>query len=239
MNCNCTYCKIYKINPLEERYIESFFDIKLVYNEIIPYATSVERFLIDSILNYYMIFSLRSNNYDIEKDSYLEVKTFEDLHGYMKSYILSNTEPYINGIICNKGPLSYETGLIQNKLLEFYNKGFITYDSEPGLISIDENNLINIQKPYIFIFGDSDKIDYIKQMIGLHDILTCIDYSNEEYTENLKRDFKNINNIDGKKFGFYGVRDITETELKSVSSRMNYYEYIFSNKFFDDILDLC
>jgi hypothetical protein len=228
---------------LEERYIESFFDSEIIYNEIIPYAIRIKRFFVEKILNNYMISSITTNNYDIQKDLYLNVKTFEDLLEYMKLYIISNNEHYMNGIICNKGPLSYETILIQNKLLEFYKKGFLTFDSEPGLISIDsDTNLINIQKPYIFIFGDSDKIDYIQQMVGEHFMLSCIEYSNEEYKETLKRDFKNLDKLDkldNKKFGFFGVREISEDELKSFNSRMNYYEYIFSNKFFDDILDLC
>jgi hypothetical protein len=232
--------KIYKIKPLEERYIESFFNLEIIYNEIIPYAIRIERFFVDNLLDNYMITSITNNNYDIKKDPYLNVKTFEELLEYMKLYILSNNEDSMNGIICNKGPLSYETNLIQNKLLQFYNKGFITFDSEPGLISIDTNtNLINIQKPYVFIFGDSDKIDYIQQMIGEHNMLSCIEYSNDEFKRSLKRDFKNLDNIDNKKFGFFGVREISENELKDFNSRMNYYEYIFSNKFFDDILNLC
>jgi len=224
---------IFKIDVNQERYIDFFYDLDTIYSKIIPLSQSYQKFFTQHPYDKSLI-----NRYNIQNDSYLDVKTFDDLLKYYQKFIEQKDEKFLYGIRGHTGPLSKETKLIQDELLEFYEKRVITCDSEPGLVSLFEDGYLSIQKPYVFIIIKKSMVEYLYEFVDTHDMISCIEYDSEEHMEYLKRDFPNLTNLDGYTFEFLGVRHPTNEERKNSEKMEKYLEYIFSNQFFTDIVDV-
>ena len=235
------YDTIFKIDVNQERYIEDYFDLDNIYTKILPLSEKYNKFFTGNPYD-----ETLSKKYNIKNDSYLNVKTFDDLLKYYRTFIEQKDEKFLYGIRGHTGPLSRETMLIKNELLQFYNKGIITCESQPGLVSLLDNGFVSIYKPYVFIIIKKNLVEYLYEFVGSHDMISCIEYDSNRQMEYLKKDFPNLTDLDNYTFEFLGVRNPTHQERNqernqdtSNSEEMEQYcEYIFSNQFFTDIVNI-
>jgi hypothetical protein len=235
------YDAIFKLQQCEERYVDEYFTRDFIIENILPIARAKNRL-------YYEVIQYPEylrNKYDIINDTFIEVSNFQTLLEYTQKFVEIQEEPYIYGIRNHKGPLSTETYLIQEELLKFFKKGYITQDSEPGLISNKSygNTGFNIQKPYLFLMGEKTKIIKIYEAITTHPMLAGIDYDVDAQMDSIFNDFTSIS-LDEElymrntySFGFFGIRHMTNEDYIK-DQYQSYFEYIFSNQFFTDLLEI-
>ena len=231
------YDSIFKIDVNQERYIEDYFDLDNIYTKILPLSEKYNKLFTGNSYD-----ETLCNKYNIKNDSYLNVKTFDDLLKYYLTFIEQKDEKFLYGIRGHTGPLSRETMLIKNELLQFYNKGIITCESQTGLVNLHDDGYISIYKPYVFIIIKKNMIEYLYEFIDSHDMISSIEYDSNQQMEYLKKDFPNLIGSDEYTFEFLGVRNPTHQEINEDTSNSEemekYFEYIFSNQFFTDILDI-
>ncbi len=218
---------IYKIEPNQERYIDHLFDIDTIYTLIAPLSEEYNKYCTGDTYDKTLI-----NKYDISNDPYLQVKTHAELVEYYKKFI-KQEGLFLYGIRGHPGPLSKETHLIQNELLKFYDKNVITFDSEPGLVSV-YNGFTTIQKPYVFLLVKKDLLYDLCDFVASHDMISCIDYDPKEHMEHLKNDFPNVD-LNDYTYEYLGVRNPTQQEIDNPLLLEMYLDYIFSNKFFTEL----
>ncbi len=218
---------IYKIEPNEERYIDHMFDLDIIYTDIIPFSEDYNKYFTGDTYDKTLL-----NKYDISNDPYLEVKTHTELVEYYKKFI--NQEGLFKyGIRGHPGPLSNETQLIQNELLNFYDKNIITFDSEPGLVC-NYNGFTTVQKPYVFLLVRKDILYDLCDFVASHDMISCIDYDPKEHMKHLKNDFPNVD-LNDYTYEYLGVRNPTQQEIDNPLLLEMYLDYIFSNEFFTEL----
>jgi hypothetical protein len=230
------YCEnIFKIDTNEERYIidDFYFDLDIIYNKIIPLSEKYNKLFSEKSYD-----KTLSNKYNIKNDPYLNVKTFDDLLKYYRNFIEQKDEKYLYGIRGNTGPLSRETELIKDELLQFYSKGIITCESQPGLVDLYDFQNVSIHKPYVYIIIEKDLLQYLYEFVDSHDMISCIDYDSSQEMNFIKKDFPNLTDLDNYTFEFLGVRHPTYEERRDSEEMKNYFEYIFSNQFFRDITNI-
>lgn len=225
--------KIYKIQPGEERYIDKFFDVCQLHEFIIPQSQYYNRFIfMENVYNY----ELNQNTYDIEKDNFNELTTYDDLLKYHKDFIVNSKD----GIRTHMGPLSYETNFIKNELIKFYDKNVITTESEPGLVLIFSDGNYTIQKPYLFVIFKRDAclLSSIYDEVASNPMITLLDYKQFENAEIYKSFYPNIKDIDSYEFMFFGMRNPNKEEMEDPELMEQYFDYVFSNDFFKEILEM-
>ena len=81
-------------------------------------------------------------------------------------------------------------------------------------------------------------IEYLYEFVAAHDMISCIEYDYVKHMEFLKRDFPNLTGLDEYSFEFLGVRNPTREETQDPEKINEYCNYIFSNQFFTDIIDV-
>jgi hypothetical protein len=208
---------------------------------ILPIAIQKNRYFSNDILYPEHL----RNLYDIYHDTYNQVIDFSTLHKYVQNFVEAKYAPYIYGIRNHPGPLSSETYLIQEDLLKFFEKGYITQDSEAGLIlnSTITTTGYNIQRPYLFLFGEKEKIQKMYEAIGKHNMLSAIDHDTDVVIDAIFNDFTGISLEEEElmrekyTFGFFGIRYPDEEDYKKDYFK-TYFEYILSNQFFQDLLEI-
>ncbi len=229
---------IFKIGPNEERYLTKDFTEIFIEQTIFPIADSYGRLFCDDDYPEHLC-----KQYDITKDPYQSVVDYNTLHLYMQKFLEMKEEPYIYGVRNHPGPLSRETYLIQNELLQFFNKGYITVDSEAGILAEGVWTKYNIQRPYLFIMGEKKKIQKMYDAIAHDTMISAIDYN---VNDEMKCIFKHFTSItpeqeqyirDNYTFGFFGIRYPDQIDYYSDECQ-DYLEYIFSNQFFVDLLSI-
>ena len=72
----------------------------------------------------------------------------------------------------------------------------------------------------------------------MHDMISLIDYNQNENAELYKTCYPNIKDIDSYEFMFFGMRNPTEAEMTNPELMEKYFDYIFTNSFFIDILEM-
>jgi len=223
------------IEPNNERYINvnNFITQSFIDNFITQIAYEKYRYIEDGAI------PIHDNKYDILKDPYLNINLFEDILLYFKKFIESNEEPYKYGIIFNHGPISFETTFIIYELLNFYKRNIVTLDSEIGCYDVAS---ATIQKPYIYLFGDKNIINKIKDNIIEHKYIGYINYNAEDKINTIQNTLINLYETlsDNYSVGFFGIRNMNAKELndcKNISLYLdnlstyidnyaqNYYEY--------------
>ena len=225
--------KIYKIQPGEERYIEKYFDVCQLHEFIIPQSQYYKRFIfMENVYNY----ELNQNLYELEKDNFNELATYDDLLKYHREFIVNSKD----GIRTHMGPLSYETNFIKKDLIKFYDKNIITTESEPGLVLIFSDGNYSIQKPYLFVICKKNPFleNLLNKKIALNLMISLINYSQTENAEIYKSFYPNIKDLDSYEFLFFGMRNPTEEEITNPELLEKYFDYIFSNDLFKEILEM-
>ena len=168
--------------------------------------------------------SIIPEEYDTEEEEYKHVTVFSELKTYMKKTLLS-LPPYGNRM--HTGPLNNETSLILKYLIRIFDNNFITLDSQPGLIIIGGNT---INRPYVFLYGENNRIDKLYDIILNHDFLAIINYPKE--TDEIKLNFfPSYIDFDKYKQIYIGTRHINSDETIE-----NYYELIFNDYFFIELI---
>ena len=81
-------------------------------------------------------------------------------------------------------------------------------------------------------------IEYLYEFVAAHDMISCIDYNSKRHMEFLKSDFPNLTGLEEYSFEFLGVRNPTNEEINNSEQMEKYFEYIFSNQFFTDIVEV-
>jgi hypothetical protein len=236
-----SYHSIFKIETGEERYVDHFFHPRFIEGVVLPIAIQANRYFSDGIL---YPTHLR-DKYDVKNDPYEHVIDFPSLHRYVQYFVEAQYAPFVYGIRNHDGPLGCETYMIQEDLLKFFEKGYITQDSEPGLVLKTDlmQTGYNIQKPYLFLIGEREKIQKMYDAIASHPMLTAIAYDDERHMDSLFNDFTNISFEEEDlmrqtyTFGFFGVRQHTE-EDDDIDNFHSYFKYILSNQFFKDLLEI-
>ena len=235
------YNSIFKILQNEERYLDRFFTKSFIEQMILPIAVQKNRYFSDD--NIYL--EHLCDKYDVKNDPYEFVINYDDLHRYVKYFVEGKYDPFIYGIRNHTGPLSTETYLIQEDLLKFFEKGYITQDSEAGLVltSTYDSTGYNIQRPYLFLMGEKDKIQKMHEAIAEHSMLTAIDYEADIQMDSIFNHFTSITleeehmMRDKYTFGFFGIRYPNDEDNKKDYFK-SYFEYILSNQFFQDLLEI-
>lgn len=185
------------------------------------------------------------DKYDVTEDPYDQVHDYANLHRYIKYFVEAKYDPFIYGIRNHTGPLSTETYLIQKDLLKFFEKGYITQDSQPGVLyktDYDPSGY-NILRPYVFLMGEKTKMKRIYQAIAEHPMLTAIDYDPEYQMDSIFNQFTEISLEEEQKmrhiytFGFFGTRLPDQSDYEK-DNYVSYLEYILSNQFFTDLLEI-
>jgi hypothetical protein len=235
-----SYNSIFKIGHCDERYLD-MFSKSFIEHTILPIASQQNRYLSDTILYPEHL----RNKYDVTKDPYNYVYDYTDLLRYVKYFVEAKYDPFIYGIRNHAGPLSTETYLIQEDLLKFFDKGYITQDSEPGVVyhTKFEASGYSILRPYLFIIGEKTKIQKMYEAVGSHPMLSCIDYDVSVHMDSLFNDFTEISLEEENSmrqtytFGFFGTRYPNQSDYKKDNYK-SYFEYILSNQFFQDLLEI-
>lgn len=224
-------------------YIDKFYQ-KIHYNQI--------RKIIENIaLKYQKLFKnideLIQPAYQEEQwyiDPVTIITNWSELVKYSLYYLLYNKSKYA----FHDGPYANETLLIRDKLLNFYKYNVITTDSQPGLyidsqIEINPFSLnfdqvkedIYVQLPYVTIIAEKELLNLIINKMSNHKYITCgIIDQNCIVNINLINKFPNFNSgnvIYGK--CIFGMRVINEKD-----NIYEYFDYVFSQKFFDDLLEM-
>ncbi len=221
---------IYKIEPNQERYIDHLFDLDTIYHQIVPLSEQYNKYFSEDTYDANL-----KNKYDISNDPYLQVKTHDELVEYYIQFITQQGF-FKYGIRGHTGPLSKETYLIREELLNFYDKNIITFDSEPGLVST-YNSFTTVQKPYVFLLVRKDMLYDLYEFVASHDMISCIDYDAKQQMVQLKNDFPNVSDLDDYTFEFFGIRDPTKEEISNPALLESYFEWIFSDQFFTELSD--
>ena len=235
-----SYNSIFKIGCNDERYLD-MFSKSFIEHIILPIASQQNRYLSDT--NLYPE-HLR-DKYDVTNDPYNYVYDYTDLLRYVKYFVESKYDPFIYGIRNHAGPLSTETYLIQEDLLKFFDKGYITQDSEPGVVynTKFEASGYSILRPYVFLIGEKTKMNKMHEAIAMHPMLTAIPYEADIHMDSLFNDFTEISleeeqsMRDKYTFGFFGTRLPTKEDYEKDNYKY-YFEYILSNQFFQDLLEI-
>jgi hypothetical protein len=202
-----------KLAPCTERYL----DKEDIYEPIFDIARTNNRYF-----ETHPGFS--DEEYKPEDDTYLSVTNFSEL----LKYVRDNLEEKTPGTVVHTGPIANETKLIREKLLKFFDNNIITFDSEPGLVLVEPEEII-IQRPYVEVMASKETIKKMIEGTAKHEYIRYVDYNNRMH---ILSDFKNFEKKDDY-VAFFGTRYMTiDDTLKS------YYGYIFSDKFFDDLLKL-
>jgi hypothetical protein len=236
-----SYDSIFKIGQCEERYLDEMFSKSFIEHTIVPIAAQQNRYFSDTILYPEHL----RYKYDIAEDPYNEVIDYQSLHQYIKYFVEAKYDPFVYGIRNHTGPLSTETYLIQQDLLKFFDKGYITQDSEPGLVynSYYDRSGYSILRPYVFLMGDKTKMDRIHQAISEHPMLTAIDYDAIYQMDSIFNHFTEISLEEEQTmrntytFGFFGTRLPNQADCEKDNYK-SYFEYILSNQFFSDLLEI-
>jgi hypothetical protein len=109
------------------------------------------------------------NKYKPEDDDTAKgITNYKELHKYFFDYLIKNTEPERHesiGILGNAASLNNESRLILEHLIKVSAKGYITVDSQPGLI-IDEHVY---QIPYLQIMLPVEKLSAVLDNLSRHD----------------------------------------------------------------------
>lgn len=173
-----------------------------------------------------------------------KVTNWDEVVKYSLDYLLNNKSKYA----FHQGAYANETSLIRDKLLKFYEYNVITTDSQPGLyidtqINIESNpslfdqmkENIYVQLPYVTIMGEKELLNLIIHKMLNHKYITCgIIEQNCVVDINLKQYFPNFESK-GVSYGkcVFGMRVINEKDNPN-----EFFEYVFSQKFFDDLLEI-
>ncbi len=236
-----SYNSIFKIGQCEERYLDKMFSKTFIEHVILPIAARQNRYFSDTVLYPEHL----RNKYDVTEDTYDEVCDYPTLLRYVKYFVEAKYDPFVYGIRNHPGPLSTETYLIQEDLLKFFDKGYITQDSEPGVVyhtTFDATGY-NILRPYVFLIGEKTKIHRMYEAIASHPMLSCIDYDETIHMNSLFNDFTEISLEEEQEmrnkytFGFFGTR-LPNQEDYEKDYYNSYFEYILSNQFFTDLLEI-
>ena len=236
-----SYDSIFKIQQCEERYLDGYYSKSFIEQTILPIAAQNNHYFSDDILYPEHL----KDKYDITEDPYDEVIDYKSLHQYTKYFVEAKYDPFVYGMRNHPGPLSTETYIIQQDLLKFFDKGYITQDSEPGVLFKTNYNQTgySILRPYVFLIGEKTKINKMYEMIAHHSMLSAIDYEVDTHIDSLFNMFTEIsleqeqymrNNYT---FGFFGTRLPTQDDMEKDLYK-SYFEYILSNKFFQDLLEI-
>jgi hypothetical protein len=236
-----SYNSIFKIGRCEERYLDRFFHQTFIESVIVPIAIQANRYFSDNILYPEHL----RDKYEVVNDPYEDVVDFASLHRYVQYFVEAQYAPFVYGIRNHTGPLGCETYMIQQDLLKFFEKGYITQDSEPGVVLKTDfmQSGYNVQKPYVFLIGEKEKIQKMYDAIASHPMLSAIDYDEGRHVDSLFNDFTSISMQEEDlmrqtyTFGFFGVRQPTQEDYEKDNYK-SYFEYILSNQFFKDLLEI-
>ncbi len=236
-----SYNSIFKIETGEERYLDRFFHQTFIESMIVPIAVEANRYFSDTIV---YPDHLR-DKYEVENDPFHDVVDFASLQRYVRYFVEAQYAPFVYGIRNHTGPLGCETYMIQQDLLKFFEKGYITQDSEPGVVLKTDfmQSGYNVQKPYVFLIGETEKIQKMHNAIASHPMLSAIDYDESIHMDTLFNDFTSISMQEEDlmrqtyTFGFFGVRQPTQEDYDKDYYK-SYFGYILSNQFFKDLLEI-
>jgi hypothetical protein len=124
------------------------------------------------------------------------------------------------------GPYAFETTLIVPYLLEITKHGITTHDSQPGLYIVNwiipgsiEILLPYIQKPYLFMYGPTDKINNLKQNLSDSKYIRLIDSSGYPIDHFDSPEYKDL------------VIGVDDSELNE-----EFFNYIFTSGFYKEIV---
>jgi hypothetical protein len=236
-----SYDSIFKIQQCEERYLDGYYSKSFIEQMILPIAAQNNHYFSDTVLYPEHL----RDKYDVTKDPFDEVINYESLHRYIQYFVEAKYDPFVYGIRNHPGPLSTETYIIQQDLLKFFEKGYITQDSEPGVLyktNYDKSGY-SILRPYVFLIGEKTKIERMYEAIAEHSMLTAIPYEIDIHMDSLFNEFTEISleeeQIMREKytFGFFGTRLPTKEDYEKDCYK-SYFEYVMSNQFFQDLLEI-
>ena len=173
-------------------------------------------------------------NYDIHKCMGVsEVRTYADY----KNHVLDFYKKRIPGSGLYPGPWNFETSLILDQLIGIVrDTPFIPYETQPGLYCVKYRR---IQLPFITMSGTPENVLKLLKILHLGDRYsggTCNYIAYIFYRVDSQGDYK-------RKFPNFADPSphvsVTLGVYKDPELGNTFLDYIFSNKFFDDILAAC
>ena len=212
-----------RIDLWSERYDTptQYIDSPTQYIEtIIKIANKYNRYLDSDYLTDFV----HTEEYDENEIEYKCINTFMDLKKYIKKSILSEP-PY--GTIIHRAVLHNESLLILSYINKFFDYNFITIDSQPGLMMSNDNH---IQRPYLILYGEKNRINKLYDIVLNHDFLAVIDYEDNQIQS---EDFPSFTDINNYKSITLGTR-----HKKVDESYKEYYEIIFNDYFFTELIKI-
>lgn len=105
---------------------------------------------------------------ELEK-RYRGFTSYADLRAELVSF-LSGSDKECYAVPTSFAPPNAETNLIASQLQGIVGRGFLTWDSEPGLLVFEDDSPSYLQNPYLYISGPEDAI------VGLLTTLSKVQY---------------------------------------------------------------
>lgn len=151
------------------------------------------------------------------------IRTWNEICGYHILYLKGETP----GTPSNTGPWNRESKYIIDELTNILQYGILTLDSQPGLVVHDEEDYI--QKPYLRFGGPTGRVHRILKRLISEKGIKYVDYGIRDI------EFWGYKNYqpDGKD---YVSVVVSVDEPDNITHE--YINYILSNKFFEDIVEV-
>lgn len=148
-------------------YVDLIYRIATANRRVFPLST------LAGIIN-----GLTRAHYRPAEDRFHEIRTFDELCGYVANFIRnSDSPPY--GIILHPSPINNETTFIQRELFITNSIGFVTLDSQIGAVTQDEDGVSTLNRPYIQLLMPRARLVDLRAAIAAHPRLCEVDYPDQ------------------------------------------------------------